>query len=79
MNRLTLRFLKIKARRSGNKKALKAIDKLIKDRELMSLFNDYMATELYGSPLGILDWLMENWEEILAMILKLIDIFSEDE
>ena len=78
LNRFALRILKLRAKRAGNDKGVKAIDKLMRDRELLGLFNEYLQTEFYGSPLDLLDWLADHWEEVLAMILKLIDMFSDE-
>jgi len=78
LNRLALRILKLKARRADNTRAVKAIDRLMKDRELLEVFNEYLASEFYGSPFDLLDWLSEHWEEILNAILKIIDLFSDE-
>lgn len=79
MSRLALRIVRLKARRNGNKKGVKAVDKLMRDRELMSVFNDYLSEEFYGSSLGLLDWLKDNWEIILEAILKIISLFTEED
>jgi hypothetical protein len=78
INRLALRILKLKAHRSHNHRAEEAIEKILKDRELLQIFNEYLNSEFFGSPLDLLDWLIKNWEQVLEAILKLIDLFSED-
>ena len=78
LNRFALRILKLKASRSNDKQGVDAINKLMRDRELMQLFNDYLGAEFYGSPLDLIDWLAENWKDVLEAILKLIDMFSEE-
>lgn len=78
VNRLAIRILTVKARRAGNRKAVEALNAIQKDQELRCLVDDYLSSEFYGSPMDLLNWIKENWEEILKAIIMLVDLFSED-
>lgn len=75
-------LLSAKARRAtGDEKA--ALNKVLNDRELFDDVLNGVSDEFAQSAEGLGDgkflaWLTEHWDEILALIMKIIPLFIED-
>jgi hypothetical protein len=75
--RFALRLLRLKCLRGGQRKEAQAVAEILRDPELFELFNEYINTQFCGSLTDLLNWIIENADEIIAFIVKIIDLFSE--